>query len=156
MNDEIANVRMEGEILLDGQNIISPHIDAVALRRNVGMVFQQPNPFPKSIFDNVATDCGSTVLLLMQPTGRSVEQALKQPHLGRGQGPLDKNALSLSGGNSSASVSPGTGGSPRSSSHGRAASAWIDLHRQIEELIYQLKRDYTIVIVTTTCNRRPG
>ena len=54
MNDVIADVRMEGEIIVDEQNIISPDIDVVTLRRNVGMVFQQPNPFPKSIFDNIA------------------------------------------------------------------------------------------------------
>jgi phosphate transport system ATP-binding protein len=54
MNDVIANIRMEGEITIDGQNIIAPDIDVVTLRRNVGMVFQQPNPFPKSIFENIA------------------------------------------------------------------------------------------------------
>ena len=54
MNDTIAGTRVEGQILLDGQNIYSPEVDVVELRQRVGMVFQKPNPFPQSIYDNVA------------------------------------------------------------------------------------------------------
>ena len=54
MNDTIAGTRVEGEILLDGKNIYAPDVDVVDLRQRVGMVFQKPNPFPQSIYDNVA------------------------------------------------------------------------------------------------------
>ena len=76
MNDTIANTRLEGEILLDGENIYSEGTDVVALRQRVGMVFQRPNPFPKSIFDNVAF--GPRVLGLNEvPLEVTVEQSLR-------------------------------------------------------------------------------
>ena len=100
MNDVIPNVRMEGEIIVDDQNIISPEIDVVALRRNVGMVFQQPNPFPKSIFDNIAYGLrinGLTNSAAERET--RVEEALRQAAIwDEVKDRLHKNALSMSGG----------------------------------------------------------
>jgi phosphate transport system ATP-binding protein len=152
MNDEIANVRMEGEILLDGQNIISPHIDAVALRRNVGMVFQQPNPFPKSIFDNVAYGLRiNGIAPHAADRDARVEQALKQAAIwDEVKDRLDKNALSLSGGEQQRlCIARALAVRPEVLLMDEPASALDPISTaKIEELIYQLKRDYTIVIVT--------
>src|SRR4030042_384015 len=99
MNDVIAGTRTEGEILLDGVNINSPAVDVVELRKNVGMVFQKPNPFPKSIFDNVAYG-----LRINDGRNRSkieevVEKSLIDAALWAGvKDRLKENAFSLSGG----------------------------------------------------------
>ena len=107
MNDIILGTRLEGEILLDGENVYAPKVDVVNLRKRVGMVFQQPNPFPKSIFDNVAF---GPKMLGMKPEGGMnalVERTLRDAALwDEVKDDLGKSALELSGVSSSVCVSP--------------------------------------------------
>jgi phosphate transport system ATP-binding protein len=152
MNDMIANVRMEGEILLDEQNIISPDIDVVALRGNVGMVFQQPNPFPKSIYENVAYGLRINGLCptLDERTAR-VEEALRQAAIfNEVKDRLYKSALSLSGGEQQRlCIARALAVRPQILLMDEPASALDPISTsKIEELIFQLRKDYTIVIVT--------
>lgn len=76
MNDTIAGIRTEGEILLDGENIYAPGVDVVALRQKIGMVFQRPNPFPQSIYDNVAF--GPRILGLSKESGSSLDKIVQK------------------------------------------------------------------------------
>jgi phosphate transport system ATP-binding protein len=152
MNDTISNIRMEGEILLDDQNIISPNIDVVALRRNVGMVFQQPNPFPKSIFENVAYGLRINGLAPHSPdrTAR-VEEALRQAAIyNEVKDRLHKSALSMSGGEQQRlCIARALAVRPQILLMDEPASALDPISTaKIEDLIFQLKKDYTIVIVT--------
>ncbi len=152
MNDVIANVRMEGEILIDGQNIISPDIDVVTLRRNVGMVFQQPNPFPKSIFDNIAFGLRINGLTNSASERESrVEEALCQAAIwDEVKARLHKNALSMSGGEQQRlCIARALAVRPEILLMDEPASALDPISTaKIEDLIFQLKKKYTIVIVT--------
>jgi phosphate transport system ATP-binding protein len=151
MNDMIAGVRMEGEILLDGQNIISPDVDVVALRRNVGMVFQQPNPFPKSIFDNVAYGLRINKMLKNHIDTTAVQQALQQAAIwDEVKDRLHKSALGMSGGEQQRlCIARALAVRPQILLMDEPASALDPISTaKIEELIFQLKKDYTIVIVT--------
>jgi phosphate transport system ATP-binding protein len=152
MNDVIANVRMEGEIMLDGQNIISPDIDVVALRRNVGMVFQQPNPFPKSIFDNIAYGLRINGLAASASERESqVEEALRHAAIwDEVKDRLHKNALSMSGGEQQRlCIARALAVRPEILLMDEPASALDPISTaKIEDLIFRLKKDYTIVIVT--------
>lgn len=152
MNDVILGSHAEGEILLDGQNIYAPETDVVELRRRVGMVFQKSNPFPKSIFDNVAyglrinrmTDSKSEL------NGR-VEQALKQAAIwDEVKDRLHTSALGLSGGQQQRlCIARALAIEPEVILMDEPASALDPIATaKIEELIFELKRDYTIVIVT--------
>jgi len=100
MNDVIPNVRMEGQIMVDGQNIVAPDIDVVTLRRNVGMVFQQPNPFPKSIFENIAYGLRINGMATSASDRESrVQEALRHAAIwDEVKERLHKSALSMSGG----------------------------------------------------------
>jgi phosphate transport system ATP-binding protein len=99
MNDLIVNARSEGEIHFDGQNIISKHIDVVSLRRRIGMVFQKPNPFPKSIFENVAYGLRITGIKDNSLIAGHVEKSLKLSALwDEVKDRLNKPATGLSGG----------------------------------------------------------
>jgi phosphate transport system ATP-binding protein len=152
MNDVIPNIRMEGEILVDGQNVISPEIDVVALRRNVGMVFQQPNPFPKSIFDNIAY--GLRINGLTNSAGERegrVEEALRHAAIwDEVKDRLHKNALGLSGGEQQRlCIARALAVRPEILLMDEPASALDPISTaKIEDLIFRLKKEYTIVIVT--------
>jgi phosphate transport system ATP-binding protein len=151
MNDMIEGTRVEGEILLDGEDIYKPRTDVVALRKRVGMVFQKSNPFPKSIYDNVAYGPRVAGLRGRAALDEIVEKSLRQAALwSEVSDRLDDSALQLSGGqqqrlciaralatdpNVLLMDEPASALDPKSTAH-------------IEDLIFQLKDTYTIVIVT--------
>ncbi|HEY9525680.1 MAG TPA: phosphate ABC transporter ATP-binding protein PstB [Anaerolineales bacterium] len=149
MNDTIAGTRVEGKILLDGKNIYDPDMDVVALRQRVGMVFQKPNPFPQSIYDNVAF--GPRVMGMDVKMDEVVEQSLKAAALwDEVRNDLRSDALGLSLGQQQrlciarvVAVQPEVILMDESTS---ALDPIATLH--VEELIAELKKDYTIVIVT--------
>src|SRR5512138_3449468 len=149
MNDTIAGTRVEGKILLDGKNIYDEDMDVVTLRQRVGMVFQKPNPFPQSIYDNVAF--GPRVLGMDVKMDEVVEQSLKAAALwDEVKGDLKSDALGLSLGQQQRlciarviAVQPEVILMDESTS---ALDPIATLH--IEELIAELKKNYTIVIVT--------
>ena len=98
MNDLIPYSRAEGEIRLDGENIYDPSVDVVTLRRRVGMVFQKPNPFPKSIFENIAYGLRVNGIKDGEVIERRVEECLKQSALWEEvKDRLNESALGLSG-----------------------------------------------------------
>jgi phosphate transport system ATP-binding protein len=152
MNDVIPNVRMEGEIIVDAQNIVSPEIDVVALRRNVGMVFQQPNPFPKSIFDNIAYGLRINGLAnSAADRGSRVEEALRHAAIwDEVKDRLHKNALGMSGGEQQRlCIARALAVRPEILLMDEPASALDPISTaKIEDLIFRLKKEYTIVIVT--------
>jgi phosphate transport system ATP-binding protein len=152
MNDVISNVRMEGEIIVDGQNIIDPDIDVVALRRNIGMVFQQPNPFPKSIIDNIAYGLKINGLAKSAAEREDrIEEALRQAAIwGEVKDRLHKSALSMSGGEQQRlCIARALAVRPQILLMDEPASALDPISTaKIEDLIFQLKKKYTIVIVT--------
>ncbi len=152
MNDLIPNARHEGDLVLDGESVFRPDQDVVLLRRRVGMVFQKSNPFPKSIFDNVAY--GPRVNRLVH--GRAALEALVEESLRRAalwdevKDRLGVSALSLSGGQQQRlCIARALAVSPDVLLMDEPASALDPIATQkIEELIYELKTEYTIVIVT--------
>jgi phosphate transport system ATP-binding protein len=138
MNDLIPLTRMEGAVLLDDQDIYAQGIDVVDIRRRIGMVFQKPNPFPKTIFDNVAYGLRVNGISDKATITEGVEQSLRQAVLwDEVKDRLDDSALGLSGGQQQRLLMD------------EPASALDPIATQkIEELIRQLKEIYTIVIVT--------
>ena len=152
MNDTIPGTRATGEVLIDGQNIYAPGLDVVELRRKVGMVFQKSNPFPKSIFDNVAYGLRINRMTNSKSElqGR-VEQALKDAALwSEVKDRLKTSALGLSGGQQQRlCIARALAVRPEVVLMDEPASALDPIATQkIEELIVELKRQYTIVIVT--------
>ncbi len=152
MNDMIAGVQTSGRVLLDGQDIYTPECDVIALRRRVGMVFQQPNPFPKSIYDNVAFGLRINGLVHSRAEldGR-VEQALRQAALwDEVKDRLDRSALQLSGGEQQRlCIARALAVEPEVLLMDEPASALDPISTaKIEELMFTLKQQYTIVIVT--------
>lgn len=152
MNDVIAGVRMDGEIIVDGQNIVSADIDVVTLRRNVGMVFQQPNPFPKTIFENIAYGLRINGLVNSASERESrVEEALRQAAIwDEVKDRLHKSALSMSGGEQQRlCIARALAVRPEIILMDEPASALDPISTsKIEDLIFRLKKEYTIVIVT--------
>ncbi len=151
MNDLIQKGRLEGEIYLDNQNIYAPDVDVVLLRRKVGMVFQKPNPFPKSIFDNVAYGLRVNGVRDRDFIAERVEESLKQAALwGEVRDRLFDSALDLSGGQQQRlCIARALAVEPAVVLMDEPASALDPIAAQkIEELIGELKKEYTIVIVT--------
>src|ERR1700693_2584563 len=149
MNALIPAAKVEGEVLYHGQDLYADEIDPVQVRRTIGMVFQKPNPFPKSIYDNVAW--GLRVLGMKDDLDGRVERALQQAALwDEVKDRLKRGAMALSGGQQQRlCIARALAIEPDVLLMDEPASALDPIATQrIEELIYQLKRQYTIVIVT--------
>ena len=152
MNDIIPSTRVSGEVRLDGEDIYAPGVDVVHLRRRVGMVFQKSNPFPKSIFENVAYGLRINRLVSSRAElEERVEESLTAAALwGEVKDRLHQSALALSGGQQQRlCIARALAIRPEVLLMDEPASALDPIATQrIEDLIYELKRDYTIVIVT--------
>jgi len=149
MNDLIAGARIQGEVLYHGQDLYGSGVDPVSVRRWIGMVFQKPNPFPKSIYDNVAW--GPRTLGMRKGLDERVERALTQAALwDEVKGRLKRSALALSGGQQQRlCIARALAVEPEVILLDEPASALDPIATSsIEDLIHELKRDYTIVIVT--------
>ncbi|MFL5938185.1 MAG: phosphate ABC transporter ATP-binding protein PstB [Gaiellaceae bacterium] len=149
MNDLIAGARIEGEVLYHGQDLYGSGVDPVSVRRWIGMVFQKPNPFPKSIYDNVAW--GPRTLGMRKGLDERVERALTQAALwDEVKGRLKRSALALSGGQQQRlCIARALAVEPEVILLDEPASALDPIATSsIEDLVHELKRDYTIVIVT--------
>ncbi|OIP93466.1 MAG: phosphate ABC transporter ATP-binding protein [Syntrophobacteraceae bacterium CG2_30_61_12] len=151
MNDLIVRGRIEGEILLDGHNIHAPSVDVVELRRRVGMVFQKPNPFPKTIFENVTHGLRINGIKDKNVIAEQVELSLKQAAPWEEvQDRLHRSALDLSGGQQQRlCIARALAVAPDVLLMDEPASALDPIAtRKIEDLIEKLKSEYTIIIVT--------
>jgi phosphate transport system ATP-binding protein len=152
MNDIVPGARVEGSVTIDGRDIYAQAVDIVDLRRRVGMVFQKSNPFPKSIFDNVAYGLRINRLThSREELGGRVEASLKSAALwDEVKDRLQTSALALSGGQQQRlCIARALAVEPEILLMDEPASALDPIATQrIEELIYQLKSRYTIVIVT--------
>jgi phosphate transport system ATP-binding protein len=151
MNDLVEGVRIEGEILLDDDNIYHPAVNVADLRRRIGMVFQKPNPFPKSIYENVAYGMRLQGINNRRILDEVVEKSLKGAALwDEVKDRLHDNALGLSGGQQQRLViARAIAIEPEVLLLDEPASALDPISTlKIEELINQLKFDYTIIIVT--------
>jgi phosphate transport system ATP-binding protein len=149
MNDLVPGARVEGEALFQGRNLYGAGIDAVDVRRRIGMVFQKPNPFPKTIHDNVAF--GARINGYRGSMDELVERSLRQAALwDEVKDRLNESALALSGGQQQRlCIARALAVEPEVLLMDEPASALDPIATQkIEELIYELKRDYTVVIVT--------
>jgi phosphate transport system ATP-binding protein len=151
LNDLIAGVKHGGDILVEGQSVFAHGTDLVALRQRVGMVFQRPNPFPKTIFDNVAYGPALNRLVPKRDLPDLVERCLRQAGLwDEVKDRLEEPGTSLSGGQQQRlCIARALGNQPEVLLMDEPCSALDPIATQrIEELIFELKRDYTIVIVT--------
>jgi phosphate transport system ATP-binding protein len=149
MNDLVPGARVEGEAIFQGRNLYGPGVDPVDVRRRIGMVFQKPNPFPKSIYDNVAF--GARVNGYRHAMDELVERSLRRAALwDEVKDRLDASALALSGGQQQRlCIARALAVDPEVLLMDEPASALDPIATQkIEELIYALKQDYTVVIVT--------
>jgi phosphate transport system ATP-binding protein len=152
MNDTIPGTRAQGRVELDGEDIYAPNTDVVDLRRRVGMVFQKSNPFPKSIFDNVAyglriNRLASSKAEMQERVEKALTDAALWPEV---KDRLKSSALGLSGGQQQRlCIARALAVQPEVILMDEPASALDPIATQkIEELIVELKKDYTIVIVT--------
>jgi phosphate transport system ATP-binding protein len=149
MNDLVPNAKVGGSVLYHGEDLYGPGVDPVEVRRRIGMVFQKPNPFPKSIYDNIAF--GLKVHGLTDDLDARVENALKQAALWEEvKTRLKKSALGLSGGQQQRlCIARALAIEPDAMLMDEPASALDPISTsRIEELLHELKRSYTIVIVT--------
>ena len=151
MNDLIAGTRVEGEILLDEENIYAPAVDVVNLRGRVGMVFQKPNPFPKSIYENIAYGLRVNGIKDKGFISERVTTSLQQAALwDEVKDRLQDSALGLSGGQQQRlCIARALAVEPEVVLMDEPCSALEPIATQkIEELIHALKTSYTIIIVT--------
>ena len=149
MNDLIPGAHVSGEILYHGRNLYAADVDPVEVRRRVGMVFQKPNPFPKSIYDNIAF--GPRMLGMKKGLDDRVERTLVQAALwDEVKDRLKENALGLSGGQQQRlCIARALAVEPDVILMDEPASALDPISTtRIEDLIHELKREYTIAIVT--------
>ena len=151
MNDLVEGVRISGQVLLDGEQIYGPNVDTTALRRRVGMVFQQPNPFPMSIYDNIAYGPRLHGVRSRAKLDEIVEASLKSAAIwDECKDRLKKSALGMSGGQQQRlCIARSLAVAPEVLLMDEPTSALDPISTgKIEELAQELKRDYTIVIVT--------
>ncbi len=151
MNDLIPGARAEGEIMYEGVNILSNTIDPVALRKEIGMVFQKPNPFPKSIYENIALALKFSGKRKKSLLDEIVEDSLKKAALwDEVKDRLHQSAMSLSGGQQQRlCIARAIAMKPAVLLLDEPTSALDPIsNAKIEELIVELKKDYSIIIVT--------
>ena len=149
MNDLVPGARIEGEVTYRGPNLYAPGVDPVEVRRRIGMVFQKPNPFPKSIYENIAF--GPRINGYRGDMDALVERSLRQAALwDEVKDRLDSSALALSGGQQQRlCIARALAVEPEIVLMDEPASALDPIATQkIEDLIYHLKQDYTVIIVT--------
>lgn len=151
MNDLVAGCRIEGELLLDGQNIYASDFDVNTLRKRVGMVFQHPNPFPMSIYDNIAYGPRTHGIKDKKTLDEIVERSLKGAAIwDEVKDDLNKNALRISGGQQQRiCIARALAVNPEVLLMDEPTSALDPISTaKIEDLVQELKGDYTIVMVT--------
>ncbi|MEO7909336.1 MAG: phosphate ABC transporter ATP-binding protein PstB [Roseiflexaceae bacterium] len=151
INDRVPSFRAEGTIMLDDEDICAPSIDTVQLRRRVGMVFQRPNPFPQSIYENVAFGPKLYGRIPRQELDELVEESLRSASLWDDvKDKLDQSAIGLSGGQQQRlCVARAIATRPEVLLMDEPASALDPISTvRLEELIRELKKNYTILIVT--------
>jgi len=151
MNDLLDNVRIEGSIRLDGEEITAPGLDVISLRRKVGMVFQQSNPFPKSIYENIVYGLRIAGVRDRKVLDETVEQSLRGAAIwDEVKDRLHESALGLSGGQAQRiCIARAIAVNPEVILMDEPCSALDPIATaKIEELINELKEQYTVVIVT--------
>ncbi len=151
MNDLIDGTRMEGEVMLDGENVYAQGVDPVELRKEVGMVFQKPNPFPMSIYDNITYGPKIHGIKNKAELDQIVESSLRKAALWDDvKSKLKQSGLSLSGGQQQRlCIARTMAVNPKIILMDEPCSALDPIATsRIEDLIFELKRDFTIVIVT--------
>ena len=151
MNDPVPGVRIEGQVLLDGVDIYDPKVDTSMLRKKIGMVFQQPNPFPMSIYDNVAYGPRIHGIKNKAKLDQIVEESLKGAAIfDEVKDRLKKSALGLSGGQQQRlCIARALAVSPEVLLMDEPTSALDPISTlKVEELMEELKKKYTVVVVT--------
>lgn len=151
MNDLIDNVTIDGEVLLDGENIYDPKVDTTLLRKKVGMVFQQPNPFPMSIYDNIAYGPRIHGIKNKAQLDEIVERSLRGAAIfDEVKDRLKKSALGLSGGQQQRlCIARALAVEPEVLLMDEPTSALDPISTlKVEELMEELKKKYTVVVVT--------
>ena len=151
MNDLVDGVKITGEVLLDGENIYAPNVDTTILRKKVGMVFQQPNPFPMSIYDNIAYGPRVHGIKDKATLDRIVEESLRGAAIfDEVKDRLKKSALGLSGGQQQRiCIARALAVEPEILLMDEPTSALDPISTlKVEELMEDLKQKYTVVVVT--------